>query len=147
MKEAQQNKRTIVLGKKNMANYDGYGRSNYVKVKDLDKFKELCNTYGLMFVDDGERVGFLADEGEPNSFVYGKEIGDEKELPYFLDEFAKLLEDEEVLIWMHVGHEKLRYLVGYTVAINNKGETHKIDINDIHEQALILGKNVTQCTY
>lgn len=130
-----------------MANYYGHGRSNYVKVKDREKFRQLCNTYGLDLWDDGERLGFGTDKGEPNSFVYDDEIGDEKELPFFLDEFSKVLEDDEVLIWMHTGNEKLRYLVGYAIAINSKGEQESIDINQIYVKAKKLGKNITECTH
>ena len=38
-------------------------------------------------------------------------------------------------VLMEIGNEKLRYLVGYTVAVNNKGETVSIDLNAIYELA------------
>jgi len=139
-----------------MANYYGNGRSNYVKVKDVEKFKELCDTYGVTFYDVGKpgdknyQVGFGCEDnegGDLNSYSYDEKTGDETELPDPMIEFSKLLKDGEVLIMMHTGAEKLRYLVGYAMAINNKQKKVNISLEDIYNESKKLGKKITRCEY
>ena len=135
-----------------MANFYGQGRSNYVKVTDIEKFKELCGERNLEFWKsdrEKEKVGCVSinDDGSYNTYVYDEESGDETELPDFLDEVSKILQDEEVFIWMCNGSEKLRYLTGFAYAINNKGDKKSIDIDDIYDLSKDLGKNITLAQY
>lgn len=112
-----------------MANYYGVGTSNAVKVTNKVKFKKLCELYSLTYWDEDGKVGFYAESeyGEPELYDENGE-----ELEYFLDAFSRLLKDGEVLIWMHTGSQRLD-MSGYSVAINNKGETERIDISDIFQ--------------
>ncbi len=133
-----------------MANYYGNGRSNYVKVKDKENFKEMCSLYGLLYWENGDLVGCGAndDGGEPNTELYDRETGNATELPDFISQAVpELLEEGQVFIWMHNGAEKLRYLVGYTIAVNSKGEYQKIDLGDIYDKAKELGDDFTTCEY
>lgn len=136
-----------------MANYYGNSRSNYFKVKDVDKFKEFLNLmYDMEFINDSNgRVGFLVT-GEGGSIPC--EIWDKENDEYTYDfDFDKLLaqhlQDGEVAIYQEVGAEKLRYLVGYSVAVNSKGETAIVNINDIYSIAKekLGGVDVTPVEY
>ncbi len=60
-----------------MSNYNGLGRSNYVKFTDLEKVKAIAKFYGLTLIDatdesGAQRYGFTAqdtDDGQPINFV------------------------------------------------------------------------------
>lgn len=135
-----------------MANYYGNSRSNYFKVKDVDKFKEFLNSmYDMEYIEDlNGRVGFLVT-GEGGSIPC--EIWDEEADEYVELDFDKLLaqhlQDDQVAIYQEVGAEKLRYLVGYSIAVNSKGETAMVNINDIYRiaQEELGGIDITLVKY
>jgi molybdopterin biosynthesis enzyme len=60
---------------------------------------------------------------------------------------GKHLHDEDVAVLMEAGAEKLRYVSGWAVAVNSKGDLVEIGLSDIYEKAKHLGKNITQATY
>lgn len=64
-----------------------------------------------------------------------------------VSELQEHLADDEVAIFMAIGSEKLRYLDGYAIAFNNKGEIRNVSLDDIYKLASELGPNVTQATY
>lgn len=132
-----------------MANYYGQGRSNYVKVTDVDKFKDICDRRNLIFWEEGETVacGANSEHGEPETFGYNETTGEEFEYPPLENEVSEILVPGQVFIWMHVGNEKLRYLSGYAVATNWQGKTEVIDINDIYEKSSHLGVTITHAEY
>ncbi len=127
-----------------MADYYGQGRTNYVKVKDVEKFKELCDEFNMHFIENGNgKVGFYTesedggttifvepDEDESGDIIYNGDVQRD-----ILDEVVPLLDDGEVLIFVHNGNEKMRYLGGYSYAINNKGESKSLNINSIFDLA------------
>lgn len=135
-----------------MANYYGNSRSNYFKVKDKEKFKNFLDSmYDMEYIEDSEgRVGFLVS-GEGGSIPC--EIWDENADEYVELDFDRLLaqhlQDGEVAIYQEVGAEKLRYLVGYSIAVNSKGERVAVSINDIYRlaQEELGGENITLCEY
>ena len=125
-----------------MANYYEQCRSNYVKVKDKDAFRALLERFGgavMMIEDDKGRVGFLAEEGMPSTYMPDNS-GAEPDDVDFVAELAGHLANHEVMIVMGTGYEKMRYLVGYAIAINNKKERREIDLAQIYE----LAKQVTR---
>jgi len=122
-----------------MANYIAHCRTNYFKVKDPTRFSadllnvpdikfEESNGTFVLYGDNPDGAGWpcmLDDDSDPDGWV-------DFNLPLFV---ANYLADDEVAIFMEVGHEKLRYLVGYAIAVNSKGETHAVSLNDIYELA------------
>ena len=125
-----------------MANYYEQCRSNYVKVKDKDAFRAFLERFGgavMMIEDDKGRVGFLAEEGMPSTYM-PENSGTEPDDVDFVAELAGHLANHEVMIVMGTGYEKMRYLVGYAIAINNKKERREIDLAQIYE----LAKQVTR---
>jgi len=122
-----------------MANYYANCRSNYFKVKDNDAFEvamdeipgiDVIKTAGensyCILGDDPDGAGWPSWFDDDN--------GDEHEidLPHMV---ADHLADEEVAIFMESGAEKLRYITGYAVAINNKHETRVVTLNNIYDLA------------
>ena len=111
-----------------MANYMASARTNYFRVTDEEKYKELFN--GLCGEDD------IADfTKEENGVVYHgfgsycsieycapSEEDDDYEYNFdaFLDELQKILPDDEVFVYMEAGNEKLRYVSGYVIVMTNK---------------------------
>ena len=135
-----------------MANYYEQSRSNYFKVKDKAAFRAFLERFGgavEMIEDDKGRVGFLAQEGIPSTCM-PDDSGSEPEEVDFVSELAGHLADHEVMIVMGTGYEKMRYLVGYAVAINNKKERREIDLAQIYELAKQLTrrpKRITRAEY
>ena len=135
-----------------MANYMGWARSSYVKVKDKEAFRAFLDRFGgavEMIEDDKGRVGFLAPEGIPSTYM-PDDTSQEAEDVDFVSELAAHLTGNEVVIVMEVGYEKMRYLVGYAIAINNKKERREIDLAQIYETAKQLTrkpKRITRAEY
>lgn len=126
----------ILKGANDMANYYATWRSNYFKVKDIEKFKaDMALIPGLRVL---ERPNGLAA-------VVQEDSGDGAGIPQFLcidgkdaeidmcEELAKHLTDDSVAILMEVGSEKLRYLVGVALAVNSSGEVLQVSLGDIYK--------------
>jgi len=149
-----------------MANYNTFTRSNYFKVKEYESFKNwvesMCymnfdivehtddkGTYALLSEDlEGASMisGYYFDEGdyEDCDDIEGikKELNVDKDGCYEVNVakgLAEHLVDGEVAILMEIGKEKMRYLSGFAIAVNNKGETREVTINSIYEMAEELG--------
>jgi len=147
-----------------MANYIPTWRSNTFKVKDLEKFMAWCNEWpGMEIVEDNEMKGkgdsakptgeklvtlLQAEDSESGipSYFYNQETGEEVDRD-FLVELATHLVSGWVAVLMEIGYEKLRYLTGVAVAVNNKGEIERVSLSDIYEVAKKLGKHVTVAEY
>lgn len=129
--------------------YIGTGRSNYVKVKDVKKWKKLCTKYGLGFLRerDTDKMGFHAEneDGYPVTSHYDEKKEEDIEYPDMMEAFAELIEDGEVLVFMHTGSEGLRYLGFSAEAINSKKEKASFSMEDFYQMAEKLGPNVTPC--
>lgn len=115
-----------------MANYCGTGRSNYFKVKNTDKFLKWSKTF------DGIEI---RPSGRKNEFcVFGNE--ESGDFPGDPDEFildiAQHLSKDSVAIFISAGAEKLRYISGWALAINSKGETKEIALDHIYDWAKTL---------
>ena len=135
-----------------MANWYGAARSNYVKVKDEQAFRDAMASLAVEVVTHGEGAdttfAVLArtdDGGWPSSRGIDDEDDDELDIAFAL---ASHLADGEVLVLMQCGHEKMRYLDGYAEAIRNDGERVCVSLNDIYQLAAkTFGVEVTRATY
>jgi len=152
-----------------MANYYGSARTNYFKVKDMEAFdKALENVPDIEVVRenippysaegivpegfDFGGVGVLVSDGDCGgfpSFGFDEETGDDFDID--LGELiADHLADGEVAILMECGAEKLRYVVGWAEAINNKRERRFIQLGDIYDMAKTLTdrpEDITKAEY
>lgn len=134
-----------------MANYYESARSNYFIVKDAEAFKKELQGSGLEVVskkiEDIVFVALLADEENGFPFEkYDPETYDSEELDW-ADIFKRHLVDNQVAIFMGAGAEKLRYISGWAMAFNNKGESKSINLDAIYDLAKELGSEITTATY
>jgi len=135
-----------------VANYSARTRTNYFRVKDVDALKETLAPFGeSLEIEVGEKFPnaiYLAWEGDGGWPRYYWDVEAELVVDAWLPQVvAPHVEDEQVAIFLEVGYEKLRYLVGYAVAINNKGETREVGLDDIYELAGELGSQITEAEY
>jgi hypothetical protein len=134
-----------------MANWTGAFRSNYFKVKDLEKFKEFVSA--LLSEDDISVLENADHPGEVGLGCYSSTpscLDDEKtgEAPDFYDELAKHLEPGSIAVFQEAGHEKLRYVSGWSTAVSSEGTIAKVSLDDIYEELAQLGlEDVSQCEY
>jgi len=121
-----------------MANYYASCRTNYFNVKDADAFKRAMNKIpGLDVQEDALGFCILGDDpdgaGWP-SWIWSDSEEDHVEVD-LMAEVADHLDDGEVAIFMEAGAEKLRYIIGHAVAVNNKHEYRQINLNEIYKLA------------
>jgi hypothetical protein len=126
-----------------MANYYAAARTNAFQVKDEEAFLlEIAPIKGLTLIkeniqEDGiQRYVLTTDYEQGNgwSSLYLEYDEDNISELDIMDIIPEHLPDNEVCIFMEVGNEKLRYLVGTSIAVNNKNQAIKIFLNDIYEQ-------------
>ena len=134
-----------------MANYYGKGRTNYFRVNDEAAFIQAMNNLPGLEVHQDNDGRFMVMDSNPDgggwpTHSYDEKTGEDKEINIAM-EISKHLSENEVAVIMETGSEKHRYLIGWAVAINSKGEQRHISLNDIYKMASELGSNVTEATY
>lgn len=132
-----------------MSNYMAVGRTNYFRVTDDSRYDELFenisandgkwdysrkNANGIIYHCFAVEGGL--DWREPDEY--------DSNLDYFIDELQKILPEDEAIIYTEAGHEKHRYVVGFSLVITSKS----IDWIQLPENALFkareyLGPNFT----
>lgn len=133
-----------------MANYYASARSNYFRVNDPEGLQESLPDGVELHTSsiEPDLVCMLVtcpDQGGWPTWVIDEDDND-VEFDY-ANALAPFLLDDEVVIMMEAGAEKLRYISGYARAFNNKGEEVVISLNDIYAKASSLGANVTPAEY
>lgn len=142
-----------------MANWYGTARSNYFKVKDEQAFRAaLAQLEDIKVIDDRTRLddpgeGRFAllvedsDSGSWPSWVFSDDESDEPDEVDLVAVIAPHLAEGEVAVLMEAGAEKLRYITGWALAFNGKGEIRRVSLDDIYDAAAELGTAVTQVAY
>ena len=136
-----------------MANFYGKARSSYFQVKDPEAFVKELSAYPVEVItkeqDDTTLYGFRDndDNGEGDLWSYYDDEKDEYIEVNWLEVFKRHLQDDWVAVIMECGSEKYRYLSGFTIAYNNKGETKAINLSDIYGLAGSLGSKMTDAGY
>jgi len=110
-----------------MANYLAVARTNYFRVTDEVRYQQLFSHLAAEdTVEDftEERDGVLYHSfGAYGSIDYVIDLEDGEsgyDFDYFLNELQKITPDGEAFIYQESGHEKLRYVSGYTVVMTHK---------------------------
>ena len=142
-----------------MANYYATARSNYFAVKDETAFREWAGLLDLTILEPDPRdkvadgvprfgiaSGDCADAGGWPTSLSNDATGDFDEIEVS-EQLAAHLADDEVAVLMEGGNESLRYVTGVAVAVNNKGQSVCVNLDDIYAAAGILGKNITRAEY
>lgn len=133
-----------------MANYYASNRTNYFRVNDKDAFlADMEKVPDISIQSKDDCFVILGDSSDAAGWPcssYNEETDDYEDidLPLLVSQH---LADEEVAVFMECGAEKLRYLIGYSEAINAKGERRQVSLDDIYSLARELGSNVTEATY
>jgi hypothetical protein len=129
-----------------MAQYNAVARSNYFTVKDIDALTETLSPFEITIHPNPDGTLCLLSANSNGAGWPTTAWDDETEDLVDVDIAALIaphLADGSVAVFMEVGSEKLRYLNGVSVAINNKGERVEITLEDIYEKASALGTQIT----
>ena len=142
-----------------MANYYATARSNYFAVSDEQAFRDWATLLGLEILEpthhdkvaDGIRRFAISpsncgDSGAWPTSLYNDDTDDFDDIDVS-EQLSAHLADNEVAILMEVGNEKLRYVSGSAVAVNNKGQCATVNLDDIYQAARKLGSNITRSEY
>ena len=115
-----------------MANYYEMTRTNYFKITDSDKFKEICEEItsesGVEFdvtEKDGKLYGCISCE----SIIMLNDEDESVDVESFYKKLQTVLEEDDAIIFTSIGHEKLRYLVGMIIVIT-KDDIQYINLED-----------------
>lgn len=115
-----------------MANYYSVGRTNYFAVRDTAALRKLLGDSGIELDTDSDgRVVLLDGEGTGWT-IYDEDGDDEVFLP---DVIAGHLEPGQVAVFQSVGSERLRYLGGTALAVNDGGDQVVVQLDDIYAAA------------
>lgn len=135
-----------------MANYVGSARSNDFRVRNAAGFLDWVETLPGVVAsrEDEDRFVLLVEDGDDGGLPnlrYDDE-GEDEEIDLYT-ELAGHLAEGEVAVLQEVGAEKLRYLVGYAVAVNHRGEKLSVSIDDVYEKVREAGwgPDVSTATY
>ena len=146
-----------------MANYYCHIRTNYFHVKDPDAFRKFMRcVYGT---EDGIELWEEKDDDGNLVFGFGTNGGifgfcdnaeedcpdtDDTSYDLFIDGLQEHLCDDDAVIIMEAGHEKLNYVVGSATVVT-KTDCVYLDISDLatEKAAELLGNPewTTQCDY
>ena len=135
-------------------------RSNYFYVKSIGAFINFCKLYNLEYqqIKEEDKTSnhdvVMANEPETGMVCFANEdfvpqgyFQGEKYIEVdFFNELGKLLEDNNVAIVMEISYEGLRWVNGFTVAVNNGGYSRQISLMDIYSIAEDMG-DFTACEY
>jgi len=133
-----------------MADFYSQGRTNYFLVKDGESFEKEIEKLGegtgrpIHLIKEERGYCLLFEEGMPTYF-HDSETDEGWDVQ--MDEVIREhLADGSVCVMMETGAEKLRYLSGWSIAFNNKGNTRVIDINHIYDGLESFG-TFTECEW
>ena len=143
-----------------MAQWYCTSRSNYFRVKDKALFLKWVSTLELdVLPNDDPDLFAITSTGEYGEWPWQREAvegeeGFEDEDQVDIDisnELSKHLAEGEIAVLMSSGAEKLRYLTGDAVAVNHKGETVRVQLDDIYAKASkkfgVPKDKITQASY
>lgn len=133
---------------KNMANYECVVRTNYFHVTDEGKFRGLLER----FLPASCEVFTRVDDKGKNLVAFGsnEEIDWPEDDSTFISGLQECLAENDSIIVLEVGNEKLSYLVGAASIITRSGvETIDLISLAMNKAAEMLGNPnyTTQCEY
>jgi hypothetical protein len=122
-----------------VANYYARARSNRFRVKSPGEFEDWVNNLpNVVFEREQQENMYVIYVNCPDGGGWPcsrwLEDSEEEEDIDLERELGGFLFEGQVAILEEVGHEKLRYLHGSSVAVNHLGETVSINLNDIFQK-------------
>lgn len=112
-----------------MSNYYETYRTNYFKVTDVDKLKEIVDNIDAELWENDEEENYYAF-GRIGSWGYDTYYDEEDNEIDTCKELQNILDKDQVCIINSIGHEKLRYLTAYSTVITND----EIKYTDVFEK-------------
>jgi len=113
-----------------MADWYGSARTNYVRVTDEAKFREMAKFWNLRVIESEGKFGLYPDDGGFGDWPsFMTDDADVEHQFTFDDVVMPLVVEGEVLVIKVCGAEKLRYLTGYAAAYRRVGD--RVDWVDI----------------
>lgn len=111
-----------------------YSRTNYFKVKDIDKLKELANLTNATVIEKNGYCSLFCNKGDREydksvDFYFDKDLREHVGIHYDLQ---KILEDEETAVFMEVGKLGSK-LVGVAVIVTTEA-IEVVDLFDVIEE-------------
>lgn len=123
-----------------MADYISCTKTNYFQVTSEPELQDLVSQIDCT---DEIEISTATEKGKTyySLCAYGSFLGleDEEDLEELYKEFQRILPDGEVMAIFEIGHEKLRYVDGYTVVITN--ETYQFQ--SLQDIAKTMARNIT----
>src|SRR5690606_5293853 len=105
-------------------NYVEIARTNRFAVKDAEAFATwLDSVYGLQYERQDNEFTLYMDEGVPTT----RDVGDDDVEIDLMLEVSSFLIPGQIAVLEASGHEGLRYVTGYAVAVNAYGETRSVN--------------------
>lgn len=128
-----------------MANYIEMARTNYFRVIDEKRYKELFDklisedeVYDFTKVDEN---GAIWHAFGSYGYIDYQVTEDDYDRDEFFKEMQKILPDDEALIFMAAGHEKLRYIIGFSLIVTNKDIQYINTIDNAIDTARVMLQN------
>ena len=132
-----------------MANYYCAQRTNYFHVKDPEAFRNLLKKvvaedlhYWEENDEDGDLIFAFGCEGRIAGIPFLNDSGEwqtgDESYEDFLTELQKSVKDDDAIIMIESGHEKLRYVSGFATVITK----NSIENLDLTTAALRLAKRM-----
>lgn len=122
-----------------MADWTGVARTNYVKFKDLAGLKKVLDLFPIEISDavcvDGTKCLLSTDEygGWPTRVC---DVETDTDIDFSFEEHVcPYMEDDQVLVTMEAGSERLRYITGHAAAYHSDGRKVELSLNDIYTLA------------
>lgn len=119
-----------------MANYYETARTNYFTVKDEAAFRAWAQKWRLEVAEGSDSKTFAVFPPRYNEGGFDLYDEEEDDTLDIADEIAAHLTDDSVAVVMGAGAEKFRYVCGWAVAINSKGERIQLNLDQIYDMAL-----------
>lgn len=123
-----------------MADYISCTKTNYFQVTSEQELRDLVSKIDC---EDEIEISSSTEKGKTyySLCAYGSFYGidDNEDAEELYKEFQRILPDGEVMAIFEIGHEKLRYVGGYTVVITNETYQYK-SLQDI---ATIMAREIT----
>ena len=109
-----------------MADYISCTKTNYFQVTSEQELRDLVSKIDC---EDEIEISSSTEKGKIyySLCAYGSFYGidDNEDAEELYKEFQRILPDGEVMAIFEIGHEKLRYVGGYTVVITNETYQYK----------------------
>lgn len=134
-----------------MADFTGASRTNYVTIEDMPGLMAYLSGSNITLEEQEGKHAFFPSESSEGMFDldFRNDEGEEVHLDW--EEVMQYIKQGEVLVVMSAGHERLRYISGYSQALIRRPDgtvdTSELWLSQIYNKAAAeLGVNPADIT-